>query len=69
MKNRRQSQMHKIWKYLERGRRITPLQALNMVGSLSLGARIYDLRKIGIDIETEMIDVGGKRVARYKLAK
>lgn len=49
---------------------LTPLQALRDIGTLRLGARIYDLRVKGWRIETEMIEVSGKkRVARYTLKK
>lgn len=47
---------------------ITPLEALNMVGSFRLAARIKDLRDQGFDIETVLETTpSGKRVARYRL--
>jgi hypothetical protein len=60
----------KIAKLLEKGRTITPLQALNQFGCLRLGARIHDLRSTGMDIKTinHKTDTG-KWVAKYKLAK
>lgn len=36
---------------------------------LRLGSRIHDLRREGLPIDTEMIIVNGKRVARYSLCK
>jgi len=55
---------------LEKGRSITPIQALDMFGCFRLGARIWDLRKAGYDIETLNHKLpNGKIVAKYKLAK
>lgn len=62
-----ESQNKEILKYLQRGNKLTQLQALNMFGCLRLGARSFDLRKAGHNIHTEMITVGEhkKRVAEY----
>jgi len=46
---------------------ITPLEALNRYGCFRLGARIYELRNRGHKIKTEMVEVRGKRVAKYWL--
>lgn len=47
---------------------ITPLEALNLYGCFRLGARVFDLREAGYQIETDMVETeGGARVARYKL--
>lgn len=46
---------------------ITPLEALSLYGCFRLGARIWDLKKRGHDIQTTMIRVGGKSVAQYSL--
>lgn len=61
---------------LERLKRgpITPLEALNELGIMRLGGRIYDLRQAGHQIRKEMVEVdtrnGGKaHVARYTLVK
>lgn len=53
----------------ERGAKgITPIDALNVVGSFRLGARIFDLRAQGYDIETTTWETpNGSRVARYVL--
>ena len=53
----------------ERGSRgVTPLDALDVVGSFRLGARIFDLRAEGYDIETQVYETpNGSRVARYVL--
>lgn len=51
---------------------ITPLEALRYMGCMRLGARIYDLRRMGYHIKSEIIEVFNqrgekKRVARYSL--
>ena len=61
------SQRLRILSHLRR-RPITALQALNLFGCFRLAARIDELRHQGHSIDTAMVDVGGKRVARYRLA-
>jgi hypothetical protein len=70
-----ESQNLRIKKHLEAGRSLTALDGLYQFGTLRLGARIYDLRKQGMRITSETIEIvsacvpGKKYVARYKLAK
>jgi len=45
---------------------ITPLEALNRYGCFRLGAIIFELRKEGNDITTEIND-GNKKFAIYKM--
>jgi len=60
----------KIAKLLEKGRTITPLQALRDFGCLRLSARIHDLKATGMQIDSIPHKTPtGKRVAKYKLAK
>jgi hypothetical protein len=62
------TQSDKILAHLRSGKSITPLEALNLFGCFRLGARIYDLKKAGHNIVTEMVTVGdGKHVASYTL--
>jgi len=61
------SQASEILKALKRGRKLTPLAALNEFGTLRLGARILDLRQSGYDIKTRMVRKGRSRVAEYSL--
>lgn len=61
------SQTSQIREHLESGRSITPLEALRLYGCFRLGARIWDLRDAGLDIETTIVEVGGKRFASYRL--
>lgn len=47
---------------------IEPLTALREIGTFRLGARIWDLRHEGFDIETTIFETqSGSRVARYVL--
>lgn len=53
---------------------ITPQEALSEYGCMRLGARIWDLRDDGIEIETEMVKAKNRfgkdiRFAKYSLKK
>ena len=62
------SQIKEIRALLESGEAITPIGALSAYGCFRLGARIYDLRRAGLAIETELVQRKEKRFARYRLA-
>ena len=62
-----ESQTNQIRQHLESGKTITPLEALEMYGCLRLGARIYDLKSVGMPIKTERITNGSKWFAKYSL--
>jgi len=61
------SQKKHLLYYLQEHGSITALEALNIIGSLRLAARIKDLRDEGHNITTENIRINGKMIARYKL--
>ena len=64
------SQCARILAHLKKGLTITPLEALYNFDCFRLQARIHDLREMGHEIETEMVELPNhKRVARYKLIK
>jgi hypothetical protein len=67
------SQLMKIKDHLLSGKSLTSLDALYAFGCFRLGARINDLKKQGMNISSELIEItsGGKtkRVAKYKLVK
>ena len=46
------SQRDGILRFLQAGKTITPIDALNMFGCLRLATVIFDLRQEGWDIET-----------------
>ena len=68
------TQCEQIADYIKKGKRISPLEALNFFGCFRLAARIADLRRRGLDIRSEMVDETKdngetKRHAVYWLAK
>lgn len=58
-------QCAKLQNALERGERITALEALRRFGCLRLSARIYDLKKRGVPIESETVKRNGKQFKEY----
>ena len=61
------SQNKQILSYLVKGKKLTPLDALNKFDCFRLSARILDLRQQGHNIITENISKGGKTFAQYSL--
>lgn len=61
------AQEQMILKHLQRGRGLTPLQALEKWGCFRLGARVFELKQQGHKIKTEMVKRNGKRFARYTM--
>lgn len=65
------SQTSQIADYLRAGNPITPLEALSLCGCSRLAARVAELKKAGMKIEKEMVEVttraGSSWVARYSL--
>ena len=62
-----QSQNMAILSHLKSGKTVTSLEALNLFGCLRLGARISELRSLRWPINTDMINVGKKRIAKYSI--
>lgn len=60
-----------VLKFMRRNGSITPLAAQKSLGIQRLGARVWDLRREGFDIDRELVQVntryGVTRVARYSL--
>jgi len=61
------SQAVQILAHMKAGQSITGLQALDLFGCFRLPARIADIKKMGYAVNREMIEVNGKRVARYTM--
>lgn len=61
------TQTENIFAWLAAGETITPLEALEKFGCLRLGARIYDLRQLGYNIETKHVTQNGKTFAQYRM--
>ena len=63
------TQAQRILDHLNTYGSIDPAEAFNRLGIYRLGARIFDLRAEGHDIETEIRQKDGKRWAVYRLKK
>ena len=64
----RKTQKEKVRQYLESGRSITPIEALEMFGSFRLGAIIFTLREEGMPIKTDFVTNRYKtKFAKYTL--
>jgi Helix-turn-helix domain len=61
------SQNQRILNYLQKGKSLTPITALNKFGCFRLAARIADLRKEGHTIHTDTITKNKKTFASYKM--
>ena len=62
------SQNQQIANYLNKGKKLTPLQALEKFGCFRLAARIADLRNNGMNIATKTIKLeNNKIVAQYSI--
>ena len=61
------SQKQRIKDALELRQTIAPLDALQWFGCSRLAARIKDLRREGMDIETVYVKKGRSRYASYRL--
>jgi len=66
--DKRFTDRQQILQVLESGKTLTTVEAIEM-GILRAGARVFELRKKGYPIHTEMIRIGADRVARYSLVK
>jgi hypothetical protein len=63
------TQQERILQHLQELGSITPMQALTHYGCFRLGARIYNLRRLGHVITSELIQHGHRRYALYTLRK
>ena len=63
------TQTQAIYEYLKQGNSITPLDALQKFGCFRLGARIWELKQQGLNIQMDMIRHNGKHFARYFMPK
>ena len=62
------SQNKQIQSHLNRGWKLTPLQALQKYGCMRLAARIAELRDEGMNIITRKVTRNGKTYAEYQRA-
>lgn len=62
------SQNKQIADYLNKGKKLTPIDALNKFGCFRLAARIADLRNEGMNIVTKTIKLKNKKqIAQYSI--
>jgi len=62
------SQNKQIADYLNKGKKLTPIDALNKFGCFRLAARIADLRNDGMNIVTKTIKLeNNKQIAQYSV--
>jgi hypothetical protein len=62
------SQTKQIADYLNKGKKLTPIDALNKFGCFRLAARIAELRNDGMNIITTSIKLKNKKlVAQYSI--
>jgi hypothetical protein len=62
------SQNKQIADYLNKGKKLTPIDALNKFGCFRLAARIADLRNDGMNIVTNTIKLENKKqIAQYSI--
>ena len=62
------SQTTQIANYLNKGRKLTPIDALNKFGCFRLAARIADLRNDGMNIKTTIVKLKNKKqIAQYSV--
>ena len=69
-----QTQTSRLIKYLEANGTINPLQAWQELGIYRLGARIFDAKKLGYNIQSGRVSVKNQfgescLVAEYRLAR
>lgn len=69
----KKSQKEQILAHIEKYGSITPLEAQQFYGCMRLGALIWDIRRDGYDIVSEIVEVptkndGKARVAQYRMA-
>ena len=62
------SQNKQIADYLNKGKKLTTLDALNKFGCFRLASRINDLRNDGMNITTKIIKLDNKKqIAQYSI--
>jgi hypothetical protein len=67
------TQKQQILKHLLSGKTLTPIQSLTKFNSLRLSAVIFELKRKGYKIQSDLINVGNKKqpkfVSKYSLIK
>lgn len=61
------TQTQQILKHLEKGNKLTSLEALSLFGCFRLAARVQELRDVGHEVKSQLIKINNKRIAEYWL--
>ena len=61
------TQTQQILKHLEKGNKLTSLEALQLYGCFRLAARVQELRDVGREVKSRLVRINGKRIAEYWL--
>lgn len=65
---KKMSQTDLILEYLLNGGKLTALDALDKFGCFRLGARIWDIRSMGYEVDKQtIVTPGGARIAVYSI--
>lgn len=67
MKKKTLTQVERILRHLERGRKLTQIEAFKKYQCWRLAARVSELRSEGWRIKTKLIKRNGKQYAQYSL--
>lgn len=62
------SQEARILNHLRSGKTLTAIEALQRFGCFRLAARVKDLKEEGHDIRSALVEINGKRVAKYRMS-
>ena len=66
--DRASTQTNQILSFMQEGRSITALDALNRFGCFRLASRISDLKRQGVSVKSEFIMTeGGAKIKKYWL--
>ena len=68
-RTKKETKQDKVLSHLQTYGSITPLEALEKYGSFRLGALIFNLRKEGHDIETNIVPKKGYAKYTYSVSK
>lgn len=64
------NQTTKILLHLKAGKKITGMDALNLFGCWRLGARIFDIKEMGFNVNMKLITTStGKVIGQYSMGK
>lgn len=60
-----ESQNKMLKTILDQGTQISALDALNMIGTMRLAARVYDIKQEGYPVDKYVREENGKRITYY----